>query len=120
MATKKAIRLNPKLWEAAKKEVMKDGKIWSARKAQLAVKIYKQKGGKYSKQVKREDTALHKWTKEDWGYIGPKSKRYLPKKVRDALSPAEKKRETKAKKSLGSRYSYSASVNRKMKKKKIY
>ena len=49
---KKVIRTNPKLWEKVKNEVLKGSKggkkgQWSARKAQLAVKKYKDKGGKY-------------------------------------------------------------------------
>ena len=46
-----AIKTNTKLWEDVKKQVTASSKggepgKWSARKAQLAVKLYKEKGGK--------------------------------------------------------------------------
>ena len=45
-----AKRTNPKLWEKVKKSVKRSPKggkpnMWSARKAQLAVALYKKKGG---------------------------------------------------------------------------
>ena len=45
-------RSNPKLWESVKRSILKGSKgglpnKWSARKSQLAVAIYKKKGGKY-------------------------------------------------------------------------
>lgn len=95
-------RSDPKLWEKVKKQLIasdKGGKKgqWSARKAQLAVKIYKEKGGKYIGS-KKKDNSLVKWTEEDWQYAGkPKKSRYLPKKAIEALTPEEKAATNKAK-----------------------
>jgi hypothetical protein len=56
--------------------------------------------------VKKPQKSLSKWGKEDWGTKsgkpstqGPKAtgERYLPKKARDALSPAEYAATSKAK-----------------------
>ena len=97
-----ARRKNPKLWEKCKQEVLassKGGKVgqWSARKAQLAVKLYKDRGGAYIGQ-KRGDNDLKKWTREDWGYVGKDNKsRYLPKKARAALTRGEKAATSRAK-----------------------
>ena len=114
-----AIRLNPKLWLHAKEEVMKDGKKWNARKAQLAVKIYKKLGGKYSKKIPQSKTSLHKWTQEKWDYVSKNSKRYLPKTVREHLTSGEKAAASREKK-LGNRSKYPKSINIKMKKYGIY
>ena len=106
-------RTNPKLWEQAKKEAKsKMGGKHSARAMQLAGKIYKDKGGGYSGSKTKAQKSLSKWTKEDWGTksgkpstVGKKAtgERYLPKKAREALSPAEyaattakKRKDTKA------------------------
>jgi len=66
---------------------------WSARKAQMAVQEYKKAGGAYV-GPKTSDNSLVKWTAEDWGTkSGRKStetgERYLPRRAREALSPAE-------------------------------
>lgn len=123
-----AIRNNERLWSKIKKQLLEanDGK-WNARMAQQAVKIYKQKGGTYAegikgvKGVKRENTSLHKWTKEDWGYIDKPGGRYLPKRVRDSLTPQERKLEnTKKKGKLGKKIGYSDSVKRKMQRASIF
>jgi hypothetical protein len=124
-----AKRTNPKLWESVKRSVLKGNKggksgKWSARKSQLAVSLYKKKGGKY---IGKKDpcNSLTKWSKEDWGYVkGSNAKkrrgRYLPKKVRDSLSPSERKRENKLKGSKRGKWvSYSPSVAKKMRKYKI-
>ncbi len=97
-----AKKTNPKLWEKVKKQVTdssKGGKPgqWSARKAQLAVKIYKEKGGKFEGK-KKKDNSLKKWTDQDWQYAGePKKSRYLPKKAIEHLSPQEKAATNRAK-----------------------
>jgi len=86
---------NPKLWQKVKKEVTlstKGGKTgkWSARKAQLATKIYKEKGGGFIGS-KKSDNSLQKWTDQDWQYAGePKKSRYLPKKAIERLTAEEK------------------------------
>jgi hypothetical protein len=104
-------RSNEKLWDkvvAQVKDSTKGGSAgqWSARKAQLAGKIYKDKGGGYTGEKTAAQKSLSKWTKEDWGTKsgrpstqGPKAtgERYLPKKAREALSPAEYAATTKAK-----------------------
>ena len=127
---KVSIKANPRLWESIKKKVMSGSKggpkgRWSARKAQLLVSQYKAKGGKF-KGKKSKHNSLSKWSREKWDYIsksGRKSKRgrYLPEKVRRSLTPAEKRRENKKKGSKrGKNVKYSRSVNKKMKKYKIY
>lgn len=61
----------------------------SARAMQLAVKLYKQMGGRYEGS---KGKSLQKWTKEKWGYA-PGSRvrdRYLPKGVWDQLSPSQR------------------------------
>ena len=86
---------NPKLWQKVKNEVLfssKGGKNgqWSARKAQIATKIYKERGGSYIGS-KEKDNSLQKWTDQDWQYAGEvKKSRYLPKKAIEALTPQEK------------------------------
>ena len=129
-AGKESTKANPRLWESIKKKVMSGSKggpkgRWSARKAQLLVAQYKAKGGKF-KGKKSSRNSLSKWSREKWDYIsksGRKSKRgrYLPEKVRRSLTPAEKRRENKKKGSKrGKNVKYSRSVNKKMKKYKIY
>ncbi|TNC47227.1 aspartate-semialdehyde dehydrogenase [Rubellimicrobium rubrum] len=100
-----AKRTNPKLWETVKAEVTAGNKggdpgEWSARKAQMAVREYKKRGGGYDdKGPKQADTDLHHWTEEDWGTkSGGKSdktgERYLPKIVRLLLTEEEYARTT--------------------------
>jgi hypothetical protein len=123
---KVATKSNPKLWERVKRQVTAGSKggprgKWSARKAQLAVKLYKSKGGSY-KGRKSRNNSLRKWTKEDWGYInkkGSKSRRgrYLPLRVRKSLTPRERKIENRRKGSRrGQWVPYSKSVAKKMHK----
>ena len=101
-----AEKSDPRLWEQVKHEVTagtKGGRAgeWSARKAQLAVHEYKARGGGY---VGERDPHNHltEWTEEEWGTkSGAKSadsgERYLPKAARKALTDAEYKRTTAAK-----------------------
>ncbi len=97
-----AKRSNPKLWEKIKRKVQnssKGGKAgeWSARKAQLAVKLYKDAGGTYEGR-KSPNNSLKKWTDQEWEYVGePKKSRYLPKKAAKALTPQEKAATSRAK-----------------------
>jgi len=109
-------RTNKALWEKTVAQVKagtKGGSAgqWSARKAQLAGKIYKEKGGSYSGPKTKAQKDLTKWTKEDWGTKsgkpstqGPKAtgERYLPKKAREALTSAEY-RATSTAKRLGTK-----------------
>ena len=127
--SKTATRSNPKLWESVKKSILKGSKggpagKWSARKAQLSVALYKKKGGRYIGK-KSKDNSLAKWTREDWGYVkGSDHKkhrgRYLPKIVRDNLTPRERRIENRRKGSKRGKWvKYSPSVTRKMRKYKI-
>lgn len=99
-------RTNEKLWDKVVAQVKagaKGGKAgqWSARKAQLAGKIYREKGGEYSGEKTAAQKSMTKWTKEKWGTksgknstVGtkPTGERYLPEKARKALSSEEYKR----------------------------
>ncbi len=100
-----AKRTDPKLWDTVKAEVTAGNKggdpgEWSARKAQMAVREYKNRGGGYDdKGPKQADTDLHHWTEEDWGTkSGGESdktgERYLPKIVRLLLTEEEYARTT--------------------------
>jgi hypothetical protein len=102
VATKK----DPAKWAKAKADAKaKMGGKHSARAMQEAVRLYKERGGSYS-GAKSSSNKLSKWTKEDWGTKsgkpstvgkGATGERYLPKKAREALSPAEYAATTKAK-----------------------
>lgn len=122
-----AKKAQPRLWEAVKKRIKsgsKGGKggTWSARKSQLAVAEYKRRGGRYIGR-KSKCNRLSKWSGEKWGYVGKsKSGRYLPERVRRRLSPSEKRRENRLKRSKGRgrRAKYSKSVKAKMKRAGIF
>lgn len=104
-------RTNEKLWDKVVAEVKAgtkggDAGEWSARKAQIAGKIYKERGGGYTGEKTKAQKSLAKWTKEDWGTKsgkpstqGPKAtgERYLPKKAREALSSEEYRRTSEKK-----------------------
>jgi hypothetical protein len=96
-------RTNEKLWEQSKAQAKsKMGGKHSARAMQLAGKMYKEKGGGYTGEKTVAQKSLSKWGKEDWGTksgkpSGKTGERYLPKKARDALSPAEYAATTRAK-----------------------
>lgn len=103
MATTRAKRTDPGLWEKVKADVTRGDKggrpgQWSARKAQFAVHEYKRRGGGYA-GPQRADNSLKQWTEEDWGTAsGCRStrtgERYLPKKAREALSDEEYRKTT--------------------------
>lgn len=64
------IRTNESMWKRIVNNVKKSGKggkpgQWTARKAQLAVALYKKKGGKY-KSRKSENNSLSRWSKQKW------------------------------------------------------
>ena len=117
----RAIRTDPLLWERIKRSVKKSSKgglsgTWTARKAQMAVLLYKKKGGTY-KGRKSPLNSLTKWTREDWGYIDEKKKtgRYLPRSVRKSLTRKEKYIENRRKGSKKGLYiPYSESVRKKV------
>lgn len=93
-----AVRSKPRLWEQVKAEILRGSRggnpgQWSARKAQLAVQVYKARGGGYVGR-RRRDNALSKWTAEDWRTQSglpslETGERYLPRKAIEALSQAE-------------------------------
>ena len=100
-----AERTDPELWETVKEEITKSDKggepgQWSARKAQMAVREYKKRGGGYADDgPDKEDTSLHEWTEEDWGTrsgeeSGETGERYLPRRVRMLLTEDEYHRST--------------------------
>jgi len=91
-------RTKPKLWKKIKKKVMAEEKggpagKWSARKAQLAVKQYKQQGGDYIDNISKKHNDLSVWTDQEWGYYNSywkkKGGRYLPKKLWKSLTPRQ-------------------------------
>lgn len=102
---------NPTLRERIKAQIMAGGKggmpgQWSARKAQLVAQKYEAAGGGYTGSKTGAQKSLIKWTREDWGTRsgkpstqGPKAtgERYLPKRARESLSPAEYAATTRAK-----------------------
>jgi hypothetical protein len=104
-------RTNETLWKKVVAEVKAGSKggdsgEWSARKAQLAGKVYKDRGGEYSGKKTEAQESMAKWTKEKWGTksgkpstVGPKAtgERYLPEKARKALSTEEYKRTSEKK-----------------------
>lgn len=106
MAEGTAKKTDPAKWERAKAAAKaRMGGKHSARAMQLATKIYKDGGGGYEGE-KSSTNKLAKWTREDWGTksgkpstVGPGAtgERYLPKKARDALTPAEYAATTRAK-----------------------
>jgi len=93
---------NPALRERLKKELLKGTKggrsgQWSARKAQLLASEYKSAGGGYRKPRSEAQKGLQKWTEEDWttsdgskAVQGTTTRRYLPKKAWQKLSPGQK------------------------------
>lgn len=106
MRPKSARRADQKLWESIKKDVIAGhlgGRAgqWSARKAQLAVKRYKDAGGRYV-GPKRSDNSLARWTRQQWTTKSGRpsletGERYLPKKAIRALSESEYRATTREK-----------------------
>lgn len=96
-------RTNEALWSQAKAAAKaKMGGKHSARAMQLAGKIYKDRGGGYTGPKTKAQKSMTKWTKEEWGTksgkpSGKTGERYLPKKARESLTPAEYAATTRAK-----------------------
>jgi hypothetical protein len=73
---KSAERTDPELWERVKKEITRSSKggrpgQWSARKAQIAVQVYRERGGGY-RGGKSADNALQQWQDEKTDHqVGP-------------------------------------------------
>lgn len=107
---------DPALRERLKEEIKKGDKggnagEWSARKSQLLTHEYEAQGGGYKHPGEKTEAqkSLEQWTEEDWrtsdgkmAIRDGKTTRYLPKKVWDELTDAEKKR-TNALKVQGSK-----------------
>jgi hypothetical protein len=108
--SKTSIKTNQKLWEKIVKKI-KNGskgglpKQWSARKAQLAVKKYKESGGSY-KGKKTKKNSLVKWTRQKWktksgkpSVVGPNAtgERYLPERAIRRMSKKDYRRTTVSK-----------------------
>lgn len=101
-----ARRTHPELWARIVRAVTAGARgglpgQWSARKAQIAVALYKQKGGGYI-GPKSADNALVRWTAQRWRTKSgrPSSEtgeRYLPEAAIEALSPQEYAATTRAK-----------------------
>jgi hypothetical protein len=100
-----AEKTKPSLWKGIVSRVKAGSKggdagEWSARKAQLAVGLYKKAGGGY-KGKKSSDNDLSKWSKEKWttssGKPSEGKRRYLPEAAWKALSPSQKASTNRAK-----------------------
>ena len=97
---------NQALWDRIKNKVQQGSKgglpgQWSARKAQLLVKEYKDRNGKFTGS-KDPNNSLTKWTREQWRTKSGKpslktGERYLPSKAIRALTSAEYARTTRKK-----------------------
>lgn len=112
------MRSKPVLWKSIVNSVKRSGSggrsgQWSARKAQLAVKMYKKRGGKYTSR-KSSSNSLVKWTKQNWrtrsgkpSVQGPNhtGERYLPEKVIRSLSRAQYNYTTRLKRKSKKQYS---------------
>jgi hypothetical protein len=104
--TASAEKTDPKLWEQVKAEITAGDQgghagEWSARKAQMAVREYKKRGGGY-RGAKDPHNHLVEWTEEHWGTksgrpSGETGERYLPEAAREALTDEEYRRTTAAK-----------------------
>jgi hypothetical protein len=99
-----AVKKDPAKWKRIVSRVKAGTKggdpgEWSARKAQLAVSLYKKSGGKYSGP--KSETSLSRWSKQDWttssGKPSEGKRRYLPRAAWSALSASEKSATNKAK-----------------------
>jgi hypothetical protein len=124
------MRTNEALWTKIKNKVRNKAiagtqkGFWSARKAQLAVREYKNAGGSY-RGPKSSKNSLVRWTKQHWTTKSgrPSSQtgeRYLPSKAIHALSPNQYRRTSNAKRldaSRGRHYSRQPSDVRSITKK---
>lgn len=99
-AAQTARKLDPGKWEKAKRDAVdKMGGIHSARAMQLAVQLYKKRGGRYA-GAKTGKEGLSRWTREKWqtrpgtdpiAKHGDVTARYLPESAWKALTPAERR-----------------------------
>lgn len=100
-----ATKTKPALWSGIVSRVKSGSKggnagQWSARKAQLAVGLYKKAGGGY-KGAKSSSNSLSKWGKQKWktssGKPSEGKRRYLPEAAWKALSPSQRASTNRAK-----------------------
>lgn len=100
-----AQKTKPALWSGIVSRVKSGSKggdagEWSARKAQLAVGLYKKAGGGY-RGAKSSGNALSRWSKQKWttssGKPSEGKRRYLPEAAWKALSPSQRASTNKAK-----------------------
>ena len=94
-----AKRTNETLWKRIKSKVQSEeiggtkAGQWSARKALIAVKRYKEAGGRYIGK-KSKSNSLRKWVKQDWTTKSGRpshltGERYLPRRAFSSLSRGE-------------------------------
>lgn len=113
-----AVKTNPSLWSRCKSEAKsRMGGKHSARAMQLAVKLYKQRGGGFrgGKPTARTNK-MKKWTKQKWMYLSDYKKkdknkaetdlndakgRYLPEAKWESLKPKEREATDRKKKQEG-------------------
>lgn len=108
---KKPTYTQPALRERLKNRILAGDKggapgQWSARKAQMLAAEYKKAGGGYRGGKAAPQKSLDKWTREKWGTKsgkpstqGPEAtgERYLPNRAIAALTPAEYRATSQAK-----------------------
>lgn len=108
---KKPSYTKPGLRESLKNRILASDKggasgQWSARKAQMLAAEYKKAGGGYRGAKAAPQKSLDKWTGEKWGTksgkpstqgAGATGERYLPKRAISALTPAEYRATSQAK-----------------------
>ena len=100
-----AEKLDPQLWEEAKADAREKFGGHSARAMQYAVKLYKERGGRY-KGRKKADNRLTQWTEQDWTTKSGRpsretGERYLPRAAIESLTPAEYGATSRAKRAGG-------------------
>jgi len=115
-----ATKTNPSLWSRCKSEAKsRMGGKHSARAMQLALKLYKQRGGGFKgpKPTARTNK-MKKWTKQKWMYLSDYKKkkrdknkadvnnigRYLPEAKWKTLSPKEREATDKKKRQAKKQY----------------
>ena len=115
-----AVKTNPDLWSRCKSEAKsRMGGKHSARAIQLALKLYKQRGGGFKGPKPNAKTnKMKKWTKQKWMYLSDfkNSKkdrnkadenniaRYLPYEKWQSLSPNERESTDKKKRKAKEQY----------------
>lgn len=101
---KRPLRTNESLWKRIVAKVKKGSKggnpgQWSARKAQMAVRMYKEQGGGY-RTARSSNNSLVRWTKQKWRTKSGRNsvqgsrasgERYLPDRAIKRLSDVEYK-----------------------------